>query len=310
MTIDKGAVSYSPNSLRNNSPQPASDTEHGYTHHAEKVEGQKIRKRNVSFDDHYRQATLFWNSMSPAEKQHIIKAFHFEVGSVKDKQLKQRVVDTFNNVDGQLAAEIAKGIGVNPPQVPGGTGVTASSPAVSQENTIKSARTRKVAILIENGFNFNDVTQVMTALSGAGIHADIISMNLGMITSAEGQQLEANKSYANSGSIMYDALYLAGGKQSVDSLMMHKDAKDFINDAFVHAKPIGATNESVDLLMSTDVQRIAIAGVDTQGQVFYDLGIVTVRNTSDLTAFNLEFINALAAHRHWMRQNQDGKLSG
>jgi catalase len=248
--------------------------------------------------------------MSPAEKQHIIKAFHFEVGSVKDKQLKQRVVDTFNNVDGQLAAEIAKGIGVNPPQVPGGTGVTASSPAVSQENTIKSARTRKVAILIENGFNFNDVTQVMTALSGAGIHADIISMNLGMITSAEGQQLEANKSYANSGSIMYDALYLAGGKQSVDCLMMHKDAKDFINDAFVHAKPIGATNESVDLLMSTDIQRIAIAGVDTQGQVFYDLGIVTVRNTSDLTAFNLEFINALAAHRHWMRQNQDGKLSG
>ncbi|MFC0472178.1 catalase [Halalkalibacter kiskunsagensis] len=310
MSIDKGAVSYSPNSLRNNSPQPASDIEHGYTHYAEKVEGQKIRKRNVSFDDHYRQATLFWNSMSSAEKQHIIKAFHFEVGSVKDKQLKQRVVEMFNNVDGQLAAEIAKGIGVNPPQIPGGTGVTASSPAISQENTIKSARTRKVAILIENGFTFNDVTQVMTALSGAGIHADIISMNLGMITSAEGQQLEANKSYANSGSIMYDALYIAGGKQSVDSLLMHKDAKDFINDSFVHAKPIGATNEAVDLLMSSDVQRIALAGVDTQGQVFYDLGIVTVRNTSDLTAFTQEFINALAEHRHWMRQNQDGKMSG
>ncbi|WP_332634352.1 catalase [Halalkalibacter flavus] len=310
MTIDKGAVSYSPNSLRNNSPHPASEAEHGYTHYAEKVEGQKIRKRNASFDDHYRQATLFWNSMSPAEKQHIIKAFHFEVGSVKDKQLKQRVVEMFNNVDDQLATEIAKGIGANPPQSPGGSGVTTSSPAVSQENTIKSARTRKVAVLIENGFTFNDVTQVMTALSGAGIHAETISMNLGMITSAEGQQLEAIKSYANSHSVMYDALYIAGGKQSVESLMTHKDAKDFINDAFVHAKPIGATNEAVDLLMSTDVQRISIAGVETQGQVFYDLGIVTVRNTSDLTAFSLEFINALAAHRHWMRQNQDGKMSG
>lgn len=310
MNIDKGAVSYSPNSLRGNSPQPASDPEHGYTHYAEKVEGQKTRKRSVSFNDHYRQATLFWNSMSSAEKQHIIKAFHFEVGSVKDKQLKQRVVEMFNNVDGQLAAEIAKGIGANPPQAPGGTDVTASSPAVSQENTIKSARTRKVAILIENGFNFNDVTQVKTALSGAGIHADIISMNLGMITSAEGQQLEANKSYANSGSIMYDALYIAGGKQSVDTLMLHKDAKDFVNDAFVHAKAIGATNEAVDLLMSSDVQRISLAGVETQGQLFYDLGIVTIRNIADLTAFNQEFINALAQHRHWMRQNQDEKMSG
>ncbi len=83
MTIDKGSVSYSPNSLRSNSPQPATDKENGYTHYAEEVEGQKIKKRSESFNDHYRQATLFWKSMSPAEKKHIIKAFHFEVGKVK-----------------------------------------------------------------------------------------------------------------------------------------------------------------------------------------------------------------------------------
>ncbi|MCK0472309.1 catalase [Halalkalibacter sp. APA_J-10(15)] len=310
MTIDKGAVSYSPNSLRNNSPQPASDKEHGYTHYAEKVEGQKIRKRSDSFNDHYRQATLFWNSMSPAEKKHIIKAFHFEVGKVQDKQIKQRVVEMFNNVDSQLAIQIAEGIGVNPPANQGETGVTTSSPAVSQENTVKQAKTRKVAILIENGFNFNEVTQVMTGLSAAGVHADLISKNLGMITSVESQKLEANKSYATSGAIMYDALYIPGGKGSIDLLMTHKEAKDFINDAFVHAKPIGATNEGVDLLGSSEAQRTLLADLESGAQIFTDMGIVTVRNETDLSAFQQEFINAIALHRHWLRENQDGKMSG
>ncbi|WP_025026506.1 catalase [Caldalkalibacillus mannanilyticus] len=310
MTIDRGAVSYSPNSLRNNAPEPATDQEHGYTHYAEKVEGQKIRKRSESFHDHYSQATLFWNSLSSAEKQHIIKAFHFEVGSVKDKQIKQRVVEMFNNVDGELAVQIAQGVGVNPPKNPGGTGNTQVSPAVSQENTIRSARTRKVAILVANGFHFNDATQVMTALAGQGVHTDIISMNLGMITSAEGEQLEATKSYATSGAIMYDALYIPGGKSCVEKLMRHKEAKDFVSEAFIHAKAIGATNEAVDLLLSPDIQGISTAGTDSQGQVTSDLGIVTIRNTTDLKAFSQEFIQAIAQHRHWLRQNQDGKMSG
>jgi catalase len=310
MTIDRGAVSYSANSLRGNSPQPASDKENGYVHYNEKVEGQKIRKRSDSFNDHYRQATLFWNSMSSAEKKHIIKAFHFEVGNVKDKQIKQRVVEMFNNVDGELARQIAMGIGVNPPSVSGGTGVTDSSPAVSQENTITGARTRKVAIIADNGFNFNEVIQVKTVLEGAGIHVDIISKNLGMISSIEGQQLEVNKSFATSGSIMYDALYIAGGQQSIANLMMYKETKDFVNDSFVHAKAIGATNEGIDLLTSSEVKNVITAGPETQAQVFTDMGIVTIRNATDLSAFCQEFINAISLHRHWMRENQDGKMTG
>lgn len=47
--------------------------------------------------------------MSKPEKEHIIEAFHFEIGKVKDKKIRQAVVDMFNNVDGDLAVEIAKG---------------------------------------------------------------------------------------------------------------------------------------------------------------------------------------------------------
>ncbi|WP_339149073.1 MULTISPECIES: catalase [unclassified Sutcliffiella] len=308
MTIDRGKVSYTKNSLQGNTPDV--DKEKGFVHYAEKVEGHKIRNRSESFNDHYSQATLFWNSMSDYEKQHIIKAFHFEVGSVKDKTIKQRVVEMFNNVDGQLATEIAKGVGVAPPTAVGGTGVTAASPAVSQANTIMGARTRKVAILAFDGFALNELQQVQAALQTAGIHVDIISKNLGMIQSANNQEVEVNKNYATSGAIMYDAVYIAGGQQSVDNLMMHKEAKNFINDAFVHAKPIGATNEAVDLLAVTDIKNITLADKESKGAVSADMGIVTARNMNDLAGFTEAFVSAIAQHRHWMRESLDGKMSG
>lgn len=302
MTIDQGAVSYYPNSLQANTPAP--DPENGYVHYQEKVDGKKIRDRNEKFRDHFRQATLFWNSMSPPEKQHIIEAFHFEVGNVKDKQIKQKIVDMFNNVDGQLAAQIAIGIGVNPPAQPGGTGVTTTSPAVSQANTIKSVRTRKVAILAENGFNYPEITQVTEALKAAGVQYEIISKNLGMISSVDGKQMEVNKNYVTTGSILYDAVYITGGRYSVDSLLKQGDAIHFINEAFKHAKAIGATNEGIDLLNASQIQGVPTAGPDTSAQLVNELGVVTIRNASDMGYFSEKFIEAIAQHRHWIRQSQ------
>jgi len=304
MTIDRGRVSYSPNSLQSNAPKLASEAEHGSVHYEEKVEGQKVRQRSESFKDHYRQATLFWNSMSNTEKQHIIDAFHFEVGSVMDKQIQQRVVDMFNNVDGQLAAQIAVGIGANPPATPGGTGVTDTSPAVSQENTIKDVRTRKVAILLENGFNNSELTQLIGILSGVGIQTEIVSKNLGMLTSVEGEQMKVDKNYFTTGSIKYDAVYLPGGQQSINSLMTQGDAMHFVNEAFKHAKTIGATSEGVDLLMTSAIKGVNMAGGDGQFQPVIEMGVVTMRNNTDMSGFAQEFINAIAEHRHWSRQDK------
>ncbi len=76
------------------------------THYAEKVEGRKIRKRSESFKDHYSQATLFWNSMSEAEKEHIVSAAHFELGKISDKGIRQRTVEHFNHIDHDLAKRV------------------------------------------------------------------------------------------------------------------------------------------------------------------------------------------------------------
>ena len=80
--------------------------------YAERIDGQKIRERSESFRDHFSQASLFWNSQSDAEQEHIVLAFRFELGKVETMHVRERMVDLLTNVDLELATRVAEGIGV------------------------------------------------------------------------------------------------------------------------------------------------------------------------------------------------------
>ncbi|MBS4177920.1 catalase [Bacillus sp. FJAT-49731] len=293
MAINKGPVSYHKNSMAHNDPSPATAEEGGYVHYEEKVEGRKVQRRSDSFKDHYSQAKLFWNSMSEVEKHHILQAFRFEVGKVKSPDIRQQVVDMFANVDSELARQIAIGVGANPPE--GSTtesNVTETSPALSQMNTVKTAQTRKVALLVDNGFNADELNLILTALKEAGVHGEVISRHLGMIQSADGKNLQVDATFLTTDSVVYDAVYVAGGTECSASLSMLKEAKDFIADSYHHYKTIGAANEGVELLTA--------AGISTAEQT--GAGVVIARTEEEVGSLSKEFIHAIAQHRHWARQ--------
>ena len=83
--------------------------------------------------------------------------------------------------------------------------------------------------------------------------------------------------------------------------MQNGDAQHFINEAFKHFKAIGAINAGVDLLVKSQLQRVMLAD-ETSSKLESELGVVTVRNVPNLTAFCQAFIQAIAEHRHWGRQ--------
>lgn len=304
MTINRGITSYEKNSLQDNYPRPASEGEGGYIHYAEKVEGEKIRARSKSFKDHYSQATLFWNSMSPIEKRHIIDAFHFEVGNVKNKEIKQGVVDMFSHVDPYLALKIAEGVGAKTPTAKKVPGINTAAPSVSQFNTSKTIKTRRVGILVENGFCHNELKQVIMAFENQGIYYDVISINLSPLISREGEKLPVDKTFSTSESVLYDAVYVPGGEQSINQLSKIGDARHFITEAFKHAKPIGATNDGVSLLAASQIRTVIIAEKENHAIPIASQGVITIRNATDLTDFNAAFITAISQHRHWGRKSQ------
>lgn len=280
-TINKGQVSYHKNSLAANTPQPASEEEGGYAHYQEKVEGRKVRKRSESFKDHFSQAKLFWNSMSEVEKNHIIEAFSFELGKVQSKSVQQQVVEMFAHVTSDLAKPVAEAIGANLPQSEGSS-VTKSSLALSQENTIKKPDTRKVGVIIDNGFNGDEVKQVLNELQSKGIQAEFISDKLGIKKCAGGSEIEIDHTFLTGESVLFDALYVVGGKEVDPSFK--DDAVYFIKEAYAHFKPIGATHVGIKWLEEQEI-------VEKEGVV----------TGTDMNIFSQNLTGAVMEHRHWNR---------
>ena len=279
--INKGQVSYHKNSLANNTPSTSTWKEGGYVHYAEKVEGRVIQARSDSFKDHFSQARLFWNSMSPVEKQHIKNAFIFEVGKVKSESVRQQVVDMFVNVDKRLAEELAHAVGVKQP-----TGeqvdVTASSPALSLENTPKYPYTLRVGVLIGEEFSGKEVKDVVKALLNEGVSVDIVGQNLGSLRGADGVKVVVNQTLVTTNAALFDSLYIVGGKagnqKQFDSNMI-----EFINTAYQQYKPIGVASTGMDIFSRSDAKPGA--------------GILFWTNPD----FSEEFIKAIAQQRFWDR---------
>ena len=307
MTINMGKTAYNPNSLDNDYPKPGLNQKEGYVHYAQAVKGTTISERSESFQDHYSQATLFWNSMSEPEKQHIIKAFQFEVGKLQSKETRQKVVDMFNNVAPELAIQIAKAVGANPPsekpQPIKKTPQLKASKALSMENTVKSVKTRKIAVLAMDGFNGKEFFSVKAALEAQGAKVEVVSQVLGMIKSEDGKEVAVDKHHISASSVLYDAVYVPGGQQSVDALKKQGYVINFINQAFKHCKAIGATNEAISLIAETNIENVNMAEAKSK-DVVSDKGVVTSQ-TGATSSFNDAFIAAIAQHRHWIREKND-----
>lgn len=116
MNVHQGQTAYHKNALNNNDPHTTPREEGGYEHYQEKVEGHKIRKRSVSFEDYYSQAKLYLNSLTPAEYAHMAAGFSFEIGMCKSVMVKQNAVNQLNKVDRQLAKTVAANVGVSVPE--------------------------------------------------------------------------------------------------------------------------------------------------------------------------------------------------
>jgi catalase len=306
--IPTGRVAYTPNSLAGGCPMATPGKLGGFVHTAEKLSGKVIRARSPSFADHYTQATLFWNSLSAPEKDHLVAAARFELGKVESEAVRKRMVEGFARVDLGFATAVAAGIGVPapaaPPVVPRQAGKRSvdRSPALSQENTVKDTiKTRKVAVLIADGVRRADVAAVRSALEGEGALVEIVSARPGPVKTAEGGEVKADLAFALAASVLVDAVYVPGGAASVDALKATGAAVHFIAEAFKHHKPIAASNEAVALLAAAGIDGIKLADAAAAGATVSDKGVVTVAGAPNLKDLARAFVTAIAQHRHWDR---------
>jgi len=325
-TINRGKVSYEPNSIGGGCPMQARTAMAGFATFPEPLEGAKVRARSEKFFEHFSQAALFFHSQSPPEQDHIVEALRFELGKVERLPIRQRMVAMLNRVDGDLAGRVAEGLGFHEipvlelpinRSIPGdgdparlesqrNERAPGESPALSMANTVKgTVATRQIAILAADGFDTASLQRVKDALEQAGASGRIVAPRLGVLRGQDGAELPIDFSLLTTSSVLFDALYVPGGSQSVAALVNERDAVEFVIEAYRHCKPIAATSDGVELLRACPGVLGAPSGTDGNGSA----DGVLVSEAPASAALVQGFLDAVAQHRFWNRARKN-RLGG
>lgn len=298
--IPKGRSSYFKNTIGGGCPALAD--EDVFRHYTEKIDGHKIRQRAESFKDHYSQARMFWKSMSPVEAKHIVAAYAFELGKVEVSEIRSRVVDQLNFVDHDLAVQVAAELGLPAPDEQPVDDKLPESPALSQLNTATdSIESRKIAVLAADGVDVVGTERFIEAMRQRGAIAEVLAPKAGgTLAGGSGGELAVDRAITTMSSVLYDAVVVPCGPDSVATLGADGYAMHFITEAYKHLKAVAAFGAGVDLLRKAGVdERLA---EDTN--VVVAKGVVsTAAAVDDLSEEFMEsFAAALAKHRAWERE--------
>jgi catalase len=293
--VHEGVAPYSPNTLDGGKPEPADAAEGAYVHVAHPVTGDKVREHaapagsppgTVSFDDHFTQATLFWNSLSATERMHLIEALTFELGKCTRTEIRERTLTRLAAVDGELCERVAIGLGLPAPAAPAGTPnpSAGSSPALAQITDRTWPITgRIVGVVAAQAADTDGIAGLRSALEAHHAVVRVISSAPGVIGEGDARQ-RVERTPLTTRSVEYDAVVVAAGTSSPPP-----DARIavLLQEAFRHGKPIAAWGDGVQLLES--------AGIDRNGP-----GVTVARSAGDGLAEKLAA--ALARHRIWDRR--------
>jgi catalase len=280
--VPEGITPYNPNSLGGGCPFPAGQA--GYVYVPRTVTGPRIRVRAASFSDHYSQATLFWESMSPPEQDHIVGAFSFELGKCLSDDVKDRMLANLANVSAVLTERVAASLGKEAPR-----GKPAKNILVSPALSLLPSESgpiagRVVGVYAADGVDGTGLASVSKALESAGAVVTIIAPHGGTITS-EGGPVAVTKSALTTQSVEYDALIVAGG-EGAEAFAHDPYIAVNLTEAYRHYKPIAA--------WGTGVQVLEGCGISDEAP-----GIVMAQ--SPKRAFSAALIEAIGWHRHWER---------
>ncbi|MEO6209738.1 MAG: catalase [Gemmatimonadaceae bacterium] len=293
--IARGRVSYEPNSLAGGCPFQAGAK--GFVSFPAPVHEDKVRGKPEKFADHYTQATLFYNSQTEWEKNHIVGGFRFELSKLTVPAIRARMVATLRNVDENLAARVAEGLGIDLPDALPRVLARAPKPEVKVSPALSltalpgdvGIRTRRIAILVANGVEGASLKSLHTALTKAGAVPRFIGPRLGTYKTGDGDTIEADASMENSPPVLFDALILPDGDAGVEALAADGHTMEFVTNQFRHCKTILALGASRKLLRNAGIGEVTDAGL-----LIMDAKAKNAAQT---------FIAAVTKHRHPERES-------
>lgn len=287
MVNPKGRVNYEPNSFGG----PRENPKTGFVSYPQAMSGNKVRARSESFSDHYSQARQFYISQTKTEQTHIKDALVFELSKVEKAAIRERMVSHLENIDRDLAAKVAEGLGMKtlpaPAKAAKPTKALPPSPALSIIlNGPSSFKGRTVGVLMTDGADAKLFAALKNSLQKEGASLQVVAPTIGGVDLNDGTHIPADHKIDGGPSVLFDAVAILVSDAGAAKIAPHAPAKDFISDAFAHMKFIAFNSSAAPLLA-----KAGVAG---------DEGVIELTGPADSDAY----VAACRKLRLWTREDK------
>ncbi|MGW6880899.1 catalase [Streptomyces goshikiensis] len=296
--VHRGVAPYKPNSLDGGCPFFAgADTGTFIEVPVEVPAGRKVREAPASYDDHFTQPRLFWLSMTPVEREHIIAAYTFELSKCYEQAIKERTLAVLANIDGELCAQVAVGLGLPVPAATEPLADVHPSPRLSQVGDTWPLDGRVIGIVTGPATDMAGVREVREAVLDAGMVPLVIAPAGGVLGDG-GDPVTVQRTLATARSVEFDALVFAGLPGAGADAYGARDAK--AGDP----RPGASDPRLMALLTEAYRHGKAVAGWGGAEALFEAVGISAgepgVILTDSARALP-QLLDLLTAHRVWER---------
>ena len=290
MRNPKGRANYEPNSWGADGG-PRENAEIGYKSFPAEVQGTKQRIRSETFADHYSQARQFYISQQPVEQKHIGDALVFELSKVERVDIRARAVSHLRNIDADLAATVADGLGMALPDAAKAAKPTLDLPPSAKLSIIangpKDFKGRKMGLFLTDGSNADLFNALTGALEAEGAVWEVVAPKIGGVTLDDGTQVAAKQKIDGGPSVLFDAVAVLPSEKGAAMLAKDAASKDFVSDAFGHCKFIGYSAAATTLFDAARVPEL-------------DDGFVALGKAKDAKAF----VATCRDLRYWARETK------
>jgi catalase len=205
-------------------------------------------------------------------------------------------------MDRGLATRVAIELGLPEPDEQAVDDKMPASPALSQLNTATdSIETRKIAVLAADGVDVRGVERFVEAMRKRGAITEVLAPTAGgTLSGGSGGEVAVDRSITSVASVLYDAVVVPCGPQSVETLGNDGYALHFVTEAYKHLKAVAAFGAGIELLRKAGIDGPLADGQD----VVTAAGVVSTTAAEDtiLDQFFEDFASALAKHRAWERE--------
>ena len=170
--------------------------------------------------------------------------------------MRLRALASLRNVDDEMAAKIAEGVGVDLPDALPAARAPIDMPPSDALSIHKTAaaepKGRMIGILLTDGADGGILAAIQAAAEAAGVAVKTIALRRGGVTLASGERFAVDGQLAGTPSVLFDAVAILAADGSLD---VDPAARDFAADAFAHLKAIVATAEAGALLSAAGVTK-------------------------------------------------------